>query len=55
MTTTEKIEQLQKEVELLRKLALSNEDAIIAQLQVINNLHQQIDQHQSFIRSKNLY
>lgn len=48
MTTAEKINQLEKEIQLLEKLVKSNDDTIYAQRQVISELYRQIEMFESF-------
>jgi peptidoglycan hydrolase CwlO-like protein len=49
MTTTEKIKQLQQDVQLLRKQVQDNEEIIVDQKKVMRDLFTQIDRYQSFI------
>jgi hypothetical protein len=49
MTTTEKIKQLQLEVQLLREQVQRNRETILDQKQLMRNLFRLVDEHQSFI------
>jgi AmiR/NasT family two-component response regulator len=49
MTKTEKIKQLQQEVQLYHEQVQSNQETILAQKLLMCKLCRQIDEHQSFI------
>jgi hypothetical protein len=49
MKKTEKIKQLQQEVQSHREQVQSNRETILDQKQLMRNLFRKIDEHQSFI------
>jgi peptidoglycan hydrolase CwlO-like protein len=52
MTKTEKIKQLQHEVQSYSEQVQSNQKTILDQKQLMRNLFRKIDEHQSFIPSR---